>query len=200
MKKLPFILVWSRLLTGLATVIVALRFSNVYPAFAATAIIYGLVSDVLDGIIARQQGVSTEKLRRLDSGIDQVFWLSIIASAFIQHPSFFHKNIWYIVVLMSVEALTYVISYARFRKEVATHAITSKLWALTLFATLLQLVQTGDASFWFTLCFYIGIVTRAEIVAILLLLRKWTNDVPSVYHAILIRQGKPIRRHNLFNG
>ena len=40
----------------------------------------GLISDILDGIIARKQQVSSARLRRLDSQTDMVFWLSIVAT------------------------------------------------------------------------------------------------------------------------
>jgi CDP-diacylglycerol--glycerol-3-phosphate 3-phosphatidyltransferase len=52
----------------------------------------------------------------------------------------------------------------------------------------------------FQWCFYVGMISRLEIIAILFLLRRWTNDVPSVYHAVLLRKGKEIKRHKLFNG
>jgi len=32
------------------------------------------------------------------------------------------------------------------------------------------------------------------------ILKDWTNDIPSLYHAVLIRKGKEIKRHKLFNG
>jgi hypothetical protein len=36
-----------------------------------------------------------------------------------------------LIVVPATEALTYMISYVRFKKEVATHAIASKIWTLT---------------------------------------------------------------------
>jgi hypothetical protein len=34
----------------------------------------------------------------------------------------------------------------------------------------------------------------------LFILRKWTNDVPSLFQAVLLRQGKAIKRNKMFNG
>ncbi len=42
----------------------------------------GLLTDIFDGIIARKVGVSSEKLRRLDSQVDLVFWLSLGFAAY----------------------------------------------------------------------------------------------------------------------
>lgn len=52
----------------------------------------GLISDILDGIIARKQGISSEKLRRLDSQTDMIFWLSIGISTYILFPKLIQEN------------------------------------------------------------------------------------------------------------
>jgi len=83
---------------------------------------------------------------------------------------------------------------------VATHAIASKVWVLIMFFTLLEIMSRGNSGTLFQIWLYIGLVTRLEIIAILLLLRQWTNDVPSVWHAVMLRQGKEIKRNKLFNG
>jgi phosphatidylglycerophosphate synthase len=200
MKKIPELLIWSRLMIGLFLVAFSAGNSNLFSAVAVVLITVGLVTDIFDGIIARKMGISTTRLRRLDSVIDQVFWLCVTAACYIRFPEFFRANSVKIITLIGVEALTYVVCYARFRKEVATHAISSKLWTLLLFATLIQLAATSSATVLFNICFVVGIITRIEIILILLLIRQWTNDVPSVYHAVLLRKGKPIRRNKLFNG
>lgn len=200
MKKLPILLIYFRLVIGLLLLLIAYLNTIYFTVIAVSTIILGLVSDIFDGIIARRYGVSTEKLRRLDSSIDQVFWLSVIAAAYINCPAFFHNKKVAIFTLIGAEAATYIVSYIRFSKEIATHAISSKLWTLTLFATLVQVMATCGSGLLFQLCFYAGMLTRLENIIILLLLKEWTNDVPSAYHALQLRQGKEIKRYKLFNG
>jgi CDP-diacylglycerol--glycerol-3-phosphate 3-phosphatidyltransferase len=199
-KKIPAILIWLRLAIGLILIGVSIVRIHHYEVVALILISIGLLSDIFDGIIARHLNVSTERLRRLDSIVDQAFWCLIIAATVIQHPGFFYSHAIGIALLIAVEAATYLVSFARFGKEVATHAISSKIWTLLLFATLFQLIATGNSVLLFNVCLYVGIATRLEVIAILMLLRRWTNDVPSVYHAVLLRQGKTIRRHKMFNG
>ena len=43
---------------------------------AAAVLVLGFTSDVYDGIVARRFGVATAGLRRLDSGVDTVFYLA----------------------------------------------------------------------------------------------------------------------------
>ena len=173
------------------------------PHFAVIAVVLfslGLLTDIFDGIIARRLQISTQYLRRLDSAIDQAFFVLTGIALFITCPAFFYENNIELIILLGAEALTYIICFIKFRKEVATHAIASKLWTLVLFATLVQVMFTCQSGFLFQLCFYAGLVTRLEIIGIIITLRHWTNDVPSIYHAFLLRKGKPIKRNKLFNG
>jgi CDP-diacylglycerol--glycerol-3-phosphate 3-phosphatidyltransferase len=200
MKNIPFLLIFSRLVLGFVLLGSSLLAFPYYTGLAIGIIVYGLVSDIFDGIIARQLQVSTEKLRRLDSTIDQVFWICVLGATYVRCPDFFHQNYIQLLILIGIEGLAYVICYLKFKKEVATHAISSKVWALLIFATLSQVTISCDSGLIFQICFYVGIITRLEIIAIILVLKTWTNDVPSLYHAILLRQGKVIKRNKLFNG
>jgi FlaA1/EpsC-like NDP-sugar epimerase len=136
----------------------------------------------------------------MDSTVDQVFWICCVIGAYLVCPDFFRTNFVKLLILIFVEGLTYFVSFIRFKKEVATHAISSKFWTLTIMATLIQVVLTCNSSILFDICFWLGIITRVEIIAMLLIIREWTNDVPSVYHAVLLRKGKEIKRNKLFNG
>lgn len=194
------LLIVSRLVAGI--ILVALSFLSL-PYFNWIAIIlisYGLLSDIFDGIIARRLNVSDEKLRRLDSSADQVFFICTAIAAYCYVPAFFKDNWLKISLLLGVEALCYLVSFIKFRKEVATHSIGAKIWTLFLFATLVQVIAQGQSTLLFELCFWTGMVSRAEIIAILLTLKKWTNDVPSIVHAFQLRKEKPIKRNKLFNG
>lgn len=199
-QKIPMLLVLLRLLAGL--IIIPLSYARVenYNAFAISLLTFGLISDIFDGIIARKLNVSTQKLRRLDSSVDQFFFIAFGVATYIQCPLFFVENIVLLVILFAFEAATYATSYLKFRKEIATHSIGAKLWTLLLFATLIQLIMSCQSVVLFGFCFWVGIITRAEIIAIVLTLKEWTNDVPSLSHAIKLRKGIGIKRNKLFNG
>ncbi|MCB0700818.1 MAG: CDP-alcohol phosphatidyltransferase family protein [Chitinophagales bacterium] len=200
MKNIPIILVYSRLVASLIFILIAAYPLQGYKTVLIALLIYGILSDFFDGFIARKIGVSNEKLRRADSTVDQVFWIAVIAGTAITSRSFYSNNGLMISIILLLEALCYIISYIKFRKEVATHAIASKLWVVTLFACFIDVILNGDSTVVFYICFVVGVITRLEIVSILLVLKKWTNDVPSIYHAIQLRKGKTITRNKLFNG
>jgi phosphatidylglycerophosphate synthase len=158
----------------------------------------GLLTDIFDGIIARSLGIATQQIRRLDSSVDQVFFIAAAVAAYLICPVFFNEHAVMLIVLLSFEALTYVVSFLKFKKEIATHSWGAKLWTLILFATLIQLVVQCQSDVLFSICFWLGLLTRLEIIAIILALRTWTNDVPTFYHALALKRGKEIKRYKLF--
>ncbi|MCI1189167.1 CDP-alcohol phosphatidyltransferase family protein [Hymenobacter sp. DH14] len=199
-RHLPLGLMYARLALGLLLLALAAGGVSHFAALAVALITVGLLTDVFDGIIARHLGVSTEKLRRLDSTIDQVFWASVVGATWLACPGFFRQHAPQLLLLLGLEVLTYALCYLKFRKEIATHSWAAKAWVLVSFAALVQIIVTCQAGALFEASFYLGVLSRLEIGAIILLLRRWTNDVPTAWHAARLRQGKPIKRHKLFNG
>ncbi len=200
MKRLPVVLIYIRLAIGFVIIILNLAQIKHYVITAIALFSIGLLTDIFDGIIARRLKVSTQYLRRLDSTVDQLFFISFTAATYFQCPDFFKTNNTKLLILAGMEGLTYLVSFIKFKKEIATHSIGAKIWTLLLFATLLQVIIECKSSVLFNFCFWIGILTRIEIIAIILALKKWTNDVPTFYHSLILRSGKEIKRHKLFNG
>jgi len=200
MKNIPLALIYLRLLIGFAIILLSVFQVANYPFLAITLLSVGLLTDVFDGIIARRLNISSEKLRRLDSSIDQVFFISVAVATYIQCPDFFKTNLVKLIILVAFEVSTYLVSYLKFKREIATHSIGAKIWTLILFATLVEVMVHCQSVVLFELCLWVGLVTRLEILAIVFTLKKWTNDVPTIYHAVQLRQGKEIKRNKLFNG
>ncbi|RZK45426.1 MAG: CDP-alcohol phosphatidyltransferase, partial [Hymenobacter sp.] len=168
--------------------------------WALALLVLAVLTDVLDGVVARQLGVSTQRLRRLDSSIDQVFWLLAVGATYLACPGFFRANSTPLLVLLGAEALTYGVSFLKFRKEVATHTFAAKAWVLVSLATLVQVSLSCQSGWLFQGCFWLGLASRLEIVGILLVLKSWVADVPTLHHARQLRRGRAIRRHKLFHG
>lgn len=77
-----------------------------------------------------------------------------------------------------LEAVAYLISYLKFRRTIATHTYLAKHWTLTLFAFLTDLALNGESRFWFMICAARAIISRLEIIVLILILRNWSTDVP----------------------
>ncbi len=160
---------------------------------------FGLLTDIFDGIIARQLNISNEKLRRLDSQTDLIFWLSIGFSAWHLKSGILENYTVSISVIFIMEILCYVISIYKFGRETCTHAYLSKLFGLSMFVAFFNLIAFNQGGIVLFSAVLIGLISHIDRILITLILNQWTYDVPSFYHAILIRQGKKIKKFKLFN-
>jgi CDP-diacylglycerol--glycerol-3-phosphate 3-phosphatidyltransferase len=84
----PYLLIYSRLLIGFLILLLSIYHIPHYPAIAVTLLVIGLLTDIFDGIIARRLNVSTERLRRLDSTVDQVFFVTVPSPPGYNAPAF----------------------------------------------------------------------------------------------------------------
>ncbi len=44
-----------------------------------------------------------------------------------------------------------------------------------------------------------GIISQLDVILIILILPKWQNDIPSAYHAYLIRKGISFKKSKFLN-
>ncbi|MGE6397856.1 CDP-alcohol phosphatidyltransferase family protein [Chryseobacterium scophthalmum] len=199
MKSVPYILIAIRFL--FAPIILFLAYvKGEESRFLILALMFiGLLTDIFDGIIARKVGVSSEKLRRLDSQVDLAFWLSLGLATYFLNTELI-KNHWQSIALVFImEALCYIISILKFGKETCTHAFLSKMWGLSLLIAFTYLIGFQQAGWAFHLTVILGIISHIDVILIIVILPKWQYDVPSCYHAWQIRQGKQRKKTTFFN-
>ncbi len=198
-NQIPFYLVYSRIVSaGLFILFCFIEFP-MRDQWIVALMLGGIVSDFFDGVLARKWGVSSEKLRIWDSNADQVFWLSAIACIFLINATFLKSNLIIIGVVIGLEALTYLVSFVRFKKPIATHSILAKLWTATLLLFLIDLCLNHESFWLYWICIGLGLVSRIEILLKILSLKKWTTDVPSFFHVRKINRNIPIKKSKWFN-
>ncbi len=199
MKQFPYVLIAFRFLLAPVMLYLGYFYHTQYGRLIVLLLFLGLLSDVLDGIIARKQNSSSAKMRRLDSQTDMIFWLSAGFTAWFIWPRVIGNNSFVIWILLGMEAACYAVSIIKFGRETCTHAYLSKFWGLTLLAAFTDLILNGNAGFLFYFCLFSGIVSHLDRILITLILPKWQHDIPSAYHAYLIRKGKSFKKFILFN-
>lgn len=199
MRFIPYILIFFRLALAPVILHLAYNYGEKSSVWICVLMALGLISDIFDGIIARKTTGQTTTMRRLDSQVDMVFWLSIGVSSYVLHPEIINQKWSAVVAILSMEAACYVISLVRFGKETCTHAFLSKMWGLTLLTAFISIIGFGYGGFTFTLCVMLGLISHVDRILITLILPEWTHDVPSAYHAWLIRKGKTFKKNSLFN-
>lgn len=199
MKAIPYLLILLRFLSAIAILYLGYFVGETSSTLIVILMYFGLLTDIFDGIIARKVGVSSEKLRRLDSQTDLVFWLSIGFATYWLNSEIIKEHWKSISLIFGMEALCYIISFWKFGKETCTHAWISKLWGLSLLIAFTFLIGFSTANWAFYLCLILGLISHIDVILIILILPKWQFDVPSSYHAWKIRQGKSIKKSVLLN-
>jgi CDP-diacylglycerol--glycerol-3-phosphate 3-phosphatidyltransferase len=191
-KKIPAALIAFRALMILVVPVLG-WYGHGY--FLALVILLATLSDIFDGIIARRLGVSTTNLRKADSTVDLLFWLSSMMALYFLRPEDVARNFIIIFYAIAAEILEQLICLLRFRRMTATHARSAKFMGLCLLVGMMVLACYGSSTvaFWI-----IGIGITVSIFdgcAIVVLLPYWEADVPSAWEAWRLRQGLPVRRH-----
>lgn len=199
MKKLPYLLIAIRFC--IAPIVLSLSyFKGEESRFLILVLMYiGLLTDIFDGIIARKTGVSSEKLRRLDSQTDLIFWLSLGFSSYILNPELIKGEWEGIFLIFIMEALCYIVSIWKFGKETCTHAFLAKMWGLSLLIAFTYLIGWQEVGWAFYVTIGLGLISHVDVILIMVILPKWQYDVPSSYHAWKIRNGKQRKKSIFFN-
>ena len=200
MKNIPLLLIAFRFLLAPIIILLAIYLKKESRIIILILMYLGLISDILDGIIARKVGVSSERLRRSDSQTDLVFWISIGVATYLLFPDLIKENKFAIISIFAMEALCYVISFAKFGKETCTHAYLSKLWGLSLLVAFTSLLGFQFAGSPFYLAVILGLISHIDVILIILILPKWQHDIPSSFHAWKIRKGNKIKKNIFLNG
>lgn len=199
MNSIPFLLIYSRIVIAITVGLIAISEIDNYAIWIVSLISFGLLTDVFDGIIARKLNISTDKLRIWDSNVDQFFWLIVIASVFYLNFSFVKENFLWIAIILLLEFSSYLISYLKFKRTIATHSILAKVWTLSLLWFLIDLTLHSTSEVAFYSCIFLGVISRIEINLIVLRLKKWATDIPSILAVSKINRGQAIKKNKLFN-
>lgn len=197
--QIPIALILFRLALAPIILFIAWKYQHDGKPLILVLMYLGLISDIFDGIIARNLNVASTTLRRFDSQTDMIFWVSVGVSTWILYPDLIRQNATPIIIIFVMEALCYIISIARFGKETCTHAFLSKMWGITLLVAFTSLIGFNYAGIPFSLAIIMGLISHIDRILITLILPAWTHDVPSAYHAYLIRKGIPFKKNKLFN-
>lgn len=188
LRRLPWALVGLRL--ALAPIVLLAGVLAARPAVFAACLAGALLSDVLDGVLARRLGVATEGLRRLDSAVDTVFYACALSAALLLVPQLLRPHLFALWALIALEIARYLLDWWKFGKEASYHMWSSKAWGLLLFAGMWSLLVQRSGGRPVSLAIAWGLLADLEGVAISIVLRRWHADVPTLLHALRLRRAE----------
>ena len=111
LKRLPHALSFARVLLVLATYPAAFRGDK--PLFAVLVLL-AVLTDILDGPIARATGSESRFGANVDSAADLLFYLSLPAWAYIFDPNIVLDNLYLVLAFAALYVAANVLSHATF--------------------------------------------------------------------------------------
>ncbi|MFN2635566.1 MAG: CDP-alcohol phosphatidyltransferase family protein [Gemmatimonadaceae bacterium] len=194
-KSVPYALTLLRLF--LAPVLVALVYLGAPGISFAGVIIVAFVSDVFDGVIARRLSVATEELRHLDSRVDLVFYATAAWTVWKLHPLVVKSIAIPALIVIGLDVIRHVFDFIKFGRDAAYHAWSSKVWGLTLASALILVTGFGVVQPFVGATVVLGLIAQVEGLLISIILPIWTHDVPTVAHALKLRNKHAVTGYDI---
>ena len=186
LRAVPLGLVAAR--AGLAPVVVGLAVAGAPGPWTAAVVVAATLTDVFDGVLARRLNVATERLRRLDSAVDTVFYLAVLAALALRHGDVLRAHAVGLALLVGLEAVRHGFDVWKFGRTASYHMWSAKLWGLSLALGLVALFGWGAGGWPVVLAVWLGVATNVEALAASAVLSRWHHDVPSLVHAVRLER------------
>jgi phosphatidylglycerophosphate synthase len=183
---IPFALTTSRV--ALAAIVLFVAYGSKSGTAFIVCLTLGLVSDILDGVLARWLGVSSPRLRRYDSAADVGCCLAVLSATWTVHPEIVTAYAPGIGVLLVLEIACQLVSLVRSGRPPATHAYCAKAWDLCLFDTIVAILGLGTANGWLDVAIVVGCIPDVDVMVIMLLAPRGAVEVPTIVHAMRLRR------------
>lgn len=147
------------------------------------------ISDIFDGIIARQLGVSNAQLRQADSWADVCLFGCIFVSAWLVHQDVLITYRVPLLMVVFAQLVWWMVNLVKYGKPASYHTYSAKFWGITLFIAIIALFGFEYAGIALWLTCIVGTIHSFEEIAMTLILPVWTHDVLSIFHALNLRRG-----------
>lgn len=186
---IPYALVAARLAIAICFVPAAMLRKP--PVVFAVLLIIGLLTDFFDGFLAARMRVLTPALRRADSRVDIVFFLSAGIAPMILYPDLLCQWLPWIAGYACLFVLRNVVDFVRYRSSPSYHMWSGRLWANLMIVFLILAYFGINASILGAFCFLLYTFNAAEGIIASLVLSKPLTDIPTLWHVFKIKESSP---------
>jgi phosphatidylglycerophosphate synthase len=172
----------------LAPVLLWLAWSGQGTAFLVTLAV-SLLSDLVDGWVARRFDQATALGTLLDSWGDLVTFLTVPICAWWLWPDLIRQEALYVAALVAAYVFPITLGYLKYGRLTSYHTYGAKLSAVVVGSSALVLFLEGPPEP-FRIATVILVLAELEEIAITTILPDWHANVPSIVHARrLLRSG-----------
>jgi cardiolipin synthase len=186
LSHLPNIISTARLLA--VPVLVALAWNGKLEPYK-WLLLAALLSDILDGLIARGLGLTSPLGALLDSLADALLMVAAGYGIWVFHPVFLHEHAPAVTLVLGLWLAELLVSLWRYGKLSSFHLYSVRAGAYALGIFIMILFFWGFNPWAFYLALVINVLGYLEEFVLLWLLPEWTPNVRGIYW-VLRRQGQ----------
>lgn len=143
--------------------------------------ILSLLSDALDGFLARRLNQVSEWGAQLDSWGDLAIYLSAPLGVWLLWPSLMRQELTFILLGLAAFLFPILLGFYKFRRLTSYHTHAAKIAAVLLGITT-PLLLIGGPAYPFRIAIIVFLVAELEEVAITIRLKRWQANIPSIFH------------------
>jgi phosphatidylglycerophosphate synthase len=184
-QSIPWAMAAGRALLG--PVLVVGEQCNWSGLAVASLVITALLSDIFDGVLARRWHCDTPGVRLFDSMADTAFYLCVAVALWLRYPGIWHDNALLLGGLLSLEALRFVLDFAKFGKPASYHSYLAKTWGLVMAIAVVAVFASLHLHALLPVALLLGIAANLEGLAMSITLPLWRKDVKTFAAARRIR-------------
>lgn len=183
---------WPNLLTGariaLAPAVLTAAMAESRPWFIAL-LAASLLTDALDGLLARWLDAHSEFGRKLDSAADYLTLVTGLAGIALLWPAIVHRELPWIAAGLAAFFGVVVYGFVRLGRAPCYHTWAAKLGAVGCALSLIPLLS-GHSAAPFHAAIVVQVLAGLEEIAIMQLIPKHEGAMATVWHALRLRRAQ----------
>ncbi len=149
-----------------------------------------LISDILDGLIARIFNMKTEFGAFLDSTADMATFVVAIIGFFIFQRPFLHAHWVAIVVVLGAYLFEVLVALIRYGRISSFHTLLNRINAYAQGIFIMSLFLFGYNGWIFYPLIALSLLAYLEEVVMIALLKEWQPNIHSLYFVLKVRRQK----------
>lgn len=149
----------------------------------ASLVITALISDIFDGVLARRWNCDTAGVRLFDSLADIAFYICVAIALGFRQPHIWYDNALLLGAVLWLEALRFIVDFAKFGKPASYHSYLAKTWGLIMAIAVVATLASKHAGLLIPVALVFGIACNLEGLAMSRVLPVWHRDVKTLVAA-----------------
>jgi cardiolipin synthase len=183
-QSIPLVLTIFRICSAPALIVLAaLGMEQLFLGLAVAA----LLSDAIDGTLARRLGAASETGRLLDSWADLLIALTSVVGATLLWPDTMRREAIYLAIVLTALAVPNAYALVRFHRLLGYHTLSAKTSGVLLSVGAV-LMFIGVTPVLFRTAAVVESLVALEYIGISMLVPQWTGEMKSIWHAWRLRR------------